>query len=76
MGWQFAGGHGTHTGRVLTEALKGGAEVAAPKAQVRSSAPGPNGARTVLLYQKLEDHLYFDQGCLFRPSEGETPGCK
>lgn len=76
MGWQFSGGHGTKTGRVLTEALKGGAEVSASRPQIRSSNPGQTGARTVLIYQTLGDHTYFDQGCLFRPSEGVTPGCK
>jgi len=74
MGWQFAGGHGTHTGRVLTEALKGGPDATESKSQIRTSAPGIGGARTVLVYQQFGDHTYFDQGCLIRSTTGE-PGC-
>jgi predicted AlkP superfamily pyrophosphatase or phosphodiesterase len=75
MGWQFAGGHGTHAGRVLTEALKGGPEAAESKSQIKASTPGPNGARTVLVYQQLGAHTYLDQGCLTKSSAGETLAC-
>ena len=57
-------------GRVVEEALAGGnaAEPSARKTAV--SAPGQDGASTVLEYQELQGTRYFDSACLV---EGDAP---
>jgi hypothetical protein len=70
LGWNFDQSHGTARGRVLSEALKGSASAAnATKNTKVSFQPGPGGARTVLVYQSMRKHTYFDQGCLVRSGE-------
>lgn len=73
LGWSFAQPHGSASGRVLSEALKGGPDAVATKPQVRVSRDsGPSGARTVLIYQSFGNHIYFDQGCLIRTAAAQT----
>jgi hypothetical protein len=50
---------GKLTGRVISEALKGGAPVAV-QSRVIASDPGPGGLRTVLDQQSVGDTRYFD----------------
>ena len=50
---------GKLTGRVIREALKGGAPVAAQSRMI-ASEPGPGGLRTVLDQQSVGDTRYFD----------------
>ena len=74
--WRMATDHGKLLGRVMREALSGGPEkidFEKPSPLV-SSRPGPDGARTVLLYQKAGEYRYFDQACLVR--SGTETQCK
>jgi hypothetical protein len=59
-------------GRVIVEALPGGA---APKAAKRTiqSAPAENGARTILNYQQVGDARYFDAAGFAGKVVGLTP---
>ena len=60
---------GKLTGRVITEALKGGAPVKATR-QVIASDPGPGGMRTILDEQSVGETHYFDAAGF----EGRTVG--
>jgi hypothetical protein len=62
---------GALKGRVITEALAGGAEVTV-KSQIVKSAPGPDGIRTILDLQTVGPARYFDAAGF----EGKTVGLK
>jgi arylsulfatase A-like enzyme len=62
---------GTLKGRVISEALAGGAEVAV-QSQVLKSAPGPEGVRTILNLQTVGATRYFDAAGF----EGKTVGLR
>jgi arylsulfatase A-like enzyme len=64
---------GSLKGRVLTEALAGGAAVKAEAAKTMVSAPVSNGVSTVMEYQKLDGVRYYDKACL--AAKGKT-GCE
>jgi arylsulfatase A-like enzyme len=52
---------GKLTGRVVSEALKGGAEVTVTRRTI-ASKPGPGGVRTILNEQAVGETRYFDAG--------------
>jgi len=62
---------GALKGRVISEALTDGAEVAV-RSQVLKSAPGPGGTRTILNLQSVGGARYFDAAGF----EGKTVGLK
>ena len=51
---------GRHTGRVLSEALRGGGRVPASRRDTIRSDVGPGGFVTVLKRQRIGDIPYFD----------------
>jgi predicted AlkP superfamily pyrophosphatase or phosphodiesterase len=55
---------GTLKGRVLTEALAGGALLKPDAEKTMVSAPFKDGIRTVLEYQELDGVRYYDRACL------------
>jgi hypothetical protein len=55
---------GTIKGRVVTEALAGGAAAKVEAAKTLVSAPVANGVSTVLEYQELDGVKYYDRACL------------
>jgi hypothetical protein len=67
-------------GRVLSEALTGGANAPTPgpaHAGHTGSAPTQSGRTTLLEYQEYDGRRYFDTACLTRaPSGGSTGTCK
>lgn len=65
------GGVGKLKGRVITEALKSGADVAA-SSETRTASPAKNGFATILNLQKVGDAEYFDAA----GSEGRAVGVK
>ena len=77
MKWKFPESKGKLRGRVLAEAIKGGPETVSftPPAARTSSRPGPNGLRTVLFFQTMGEHAYFDQACLVNVSADKKPEC-
>jgi len=62
---------GALKGRVISEALAGGAEVAV-QSRVLKSAPGPGEVRTILNLQSVGAARYFDAAGF----EGKTVGLK
>lgn len=60
---------GKLSGRVISEALVGGAAVKVKESTLVSD-PAPSGIRTILEYQTVDDHRYFDAGGF----EGRTVG--
>jgi hypothetical protein len=66
---------GKLTGRVLTEALKGGQPVQFER-QTMTSTPAANGLATVLNYQKVGPTLYFDAAGFPGRTVGLTAGDK
>lgn len=62
---------GALKGRVISEALAGGAEVAV-QSQIVKSEPGPDGVRTVLNLQSVGPARYFDAAGF----EGKTVGLR
>jgi arylsulfatase A-like enzyme len=54
-------------GRVLTEALPEGADAAPVRHAFTISGRTPAGMTTVLFYQELDGHRYFDTACLVTP---------
>jgi arylsulfatase A-like enzyme len=64
--------HGKLTGRVMTEALSGGAAPAAAPSRTLVSAPTANGRRTVLDYQQHNGVSYYDRACM---ASGDKPTC-
>lgn len=75
--WKTPESNGTLRGRVLNEALKepSGPSGTAKAATKRALLPAANGARTVLLYQTLGDHQYFDQACIVQKGD-RTQTCQ
>lgn len=76
MKWKFPDGNGSLRGRVLSEAIQGGPDSPSftqpsPK---KSTQPGAKGLRTVLHYQVLGEHTYYDQACLVGISSADSPG--
>lgn len=63
---------GTLKGRVITEALKGGAAVTATRDTI-TSAPGPGGVRTILNRQSVGQTHYFDAAGIEGRVVGLTP---
>ena len=59
-------------GRVITEALPGGAAPSVAKHTIQS-APAENGARTILNYQQVGDARYFDAAGFDGKTVGLTP---
>jgi hypothetical protein len=57
------GSNGLWKGRVLRESLVGGPAAAAQERKVAVSAPSTTGKRTVLLYQRSGNRVYFDRAC-------------
>jgi len=78
MKWKFPDGNGKLRGRVLSEAIKGGPETIAfdPPAAKTSAQPGSNGLRTVLHYQILGEHAYYDDACLANTADNKQAECK
>jgi arylsulfatase A-like enzyme len=62
---------GSLKGRIISEALAGGAEVAVQRQTIRS-APGPDGIRTILNREMVGGTPYFDAAGF----EGKTVGLK
>jgi hypothetical protein len=63
LGFQLpASGH--LKGRVLKEALAGGPHKLGSQLKVIASGQPSSGKKTVLIYQQLEHHRYFDEACL------------
>jgi arylsulfatase A-like enzyme len=65
--------HGDLKGRVLSEALSGGAPLD-PEPSENKTAVSDNagsGKRTILMYQQMGDRVYFDRACFKGPSDGE-----
>jgi arylsulfatase A-like enzyme len=54
-------------GRVLTEALLDGPDSAPVRHEFTLSARTPSGLTTLLFYQELDGHRYFDTACLVAP---------
>ena len=76
VGWSFDQSHGILQGRVLSEALTNSPDAPEPKRMKKvSTHAGPGGTRTVLMYQVLGNHTYFDQGCLLRGAEDRSQEC-
>jgi hypothetical protein len=50
-------------GRVLQEALAGGSPAIPFKRRTLVSESAANGKKTILMYQQMENQLYFDQAC-------------
>ena len=63
---------GSLRGRVLTEALTGGAEKNSKGVQTQTSSPTATGARTVLEYEELDGVRYGRRACL---TSGNTQNC-
>jgi hypothetical protein len=63
---------GKLTGRVISEALVGGAEVAVTKRTIQS-APAQNGLRTILNFQQVGEQRYFDAAGFAGRTVGLTP---
>jgi len=59
-------------GRVIGEALKGGAGVTGSKHTIQS-APAENGARTILNFQQVGEQRYFDAAGFAGKTVGLTP---
>jgi len=59
-------------GRVISEALKGGKNVA-PVRRTIQSAPAANGARTILNFQQVGEQRYFDAAGFAGKAVGLTP---
>jgi len=59
-------------GRVISEALKGGKNVA-PVQRTIQSAPAANGARTILNFQQVGERRYFDAAGFTGKAVGLTP---
>lgn len=59
-------------GRVIREALTGGANVTASKHTIQS-APAENGARTILNFQQVGEQRYFDAAGFAGKAVGLTP---
>ena len=59
-------------GRVISEALKGGKNVA-PVRRTIQSAPAANGARTILNFQQVGEQRYFDAAGFTGKAVGLTP---
>jgi arylsulfatase A-like enzyme len=75
---KFPNGNGSLRGRVLSEALKGGPDTlpSTPPHPRVSSQGAANGMKTVLHYQTLDEHTYYDQACLVNTTENKDPACK
>ncbi|HZR28023.1 MAG TPA: alkaline phosphatase family protein [Terriglobales bacterium] len=78
MKWKFPDGNSKLRGRVLSEAIKGGPESIAfdPPATKTSSQAGSNGLRTVLHYQMVGEHAYYDDACLVNTADDKQVECK
>ncbi|PYX89316.1 MAG: alkaline phosphatase family protein [Acidobacteria bacterium] len=75
---KFPEGNGTLRGRVLSEALKDGPDTlpfTQPPPKISSQA-APNGMKTVLHYQVLDEHTYYDQACLVNTTDNKEAACK
>jgi arylsulfatase A-like enzyme len=53
-------------GRVLNEALAGGPPNVKWTSDIARSRPSERGESTILMYQRVGDHLYFDEACFTR----------
>jgi hypothetical protein len=75
---KFPDGNGALRGRILGEAFKGGPDstnFTQPAPRVSSQAAA-NGMKTVLHYQTLGEHTYYDQACLVNATDDKQPACK
>ena len=63
-------------GRVLKEALRGGPESVEFEKSRLISNKKPDGASTVLLYQKAGKQTYFDEACLVSEDAHEANPCR
>jgi len=70
LGWTLAG-KGNLKGRALREALSGGPQSIPFNRRAAISPSAANGKRTVLMYQKLEKQVYFDEACFFKTGCGD-----
>jgi arylsulfatase A-like enzyme len=59
-------------GRVISEALVGGAKVKATRKTIQS-APAENGVRTILNFQQVGEQRYFDAAGFAGKTVGLTP---
>ena len=76
MNWKSPEGNGKLRGRVLSEAMKGGPEtVPFTQGPPKKSKPAVNGFVTVLDYQTMGEHSYYDQACLLNSAERQSD-CK
>lgn len=67
--------HGHLTGRVLTEALKGGPDPVPYHARVLESGK-MDGKSTVLFYQQVKGYKYFDQACFVAVPAKAQASCR
>jgi arylsulfatase A-like enzyme len=75
---KFPDGNGALRGRVLSEALRGSGDspdFTQPPPRTSSQA-SPKGMKTVLHYQTLSDHTYYDRTCLVNATEDKNPECR
>ena len=63
---------GKWNGRVLREALAGGAPSVSFKRETAISKSASNGKQTVLMYQQIGKQLYFDQACFVTAPAAKT----
>jgi hypothetical protein len=68
--------NGQLVGRVVEEALKGTPKRIPFERHVDVSSQAPGGRSSVLLYQSLGDHLYFDAGCFTRTKGNDFSSCR
>jgi len=66
---------GSLRGRVIAEALVGGAN-AAPAASRRRASEPADGRQTVLLYQELDGQRYLDAACFSAPDASARTNCR
>ena len=67
--------HGKLVGRVLREALAGGPASVSFSHHTGISASSSNGKKTILMYQKAGEQVYFDRACL-ASGAGKSPRAK
>jgi arylsulfatase A-like enzyme len=70
--WKLPESKGKLRGRVLSEAMAGGPDIAAGKVQQRRSAPSATGLTTILQYEAYGDVTYYDQACLLKADQAQS----
>jgi arylsulfatase A-like enzyme len=77
LGFDVAG-HGELKGRVINEALLGGAPPHFSESKTAISEGAPNGKKTILEYQQMGKQVYFDRACfqVTDKSKPQTASCQ